>query len=181
MSEKKRKYEIDMCSGSILKKMLLFAIPLMCSSILQLLFNAADTIIVGKFAGNQALAAVGSNGALINLIVNAFLGLSVGANVVVARYRGSGNVKKISLAVHTAILVSILSGILLAFIGFFVAPKMLLLMSVPADVLPLSSLYLKLYFLGMPFMMLYNFYIYCVKRVLFIKEEENPYGIQNRA
>lgn len=148
---------MDMLNGPMLGKILVFALPLALSSILQLLFNAADTIIVGKFAGNQALAAVGSNGALINLIVNAFLGLSVGANVVVARYRGSGNVKKISLAVHTAILVSVLSGILLAFIGFFVAPKMLLLMSVPADVLPLSSLYLKLYFLGMPFMMLYNF------------------------
>ena len=148
---------IDMLNGPMLGKILMFALPLALSSILQLLFNAADTIVVGKFAGNQALAAVVSNGALINLIVNAFLGLSVGANVVVARYRGSGNVKKIHLAVQTAILVSILSGVLLAFIGFFVAPKMLLLMSVPEDVLPLSSLYLKLYFLGMPFMMLYNF------------------------
>ena len=148
---------MDMLNGPMLGKILMFALPLALSSILQLLFNAADTIVVGKFAGNQALAAVGSNGSLINLIVNAFLGLSVGANVVVARYRGSGDVKKISLAVHTAIFVSILSGILLAFIGYFVAPKMLLLMSVPEDVLPLSSLYLKLYFLGMPFMMLYNF------------------------
>lgn len=148
---------IDMIHGPMLGKILLFALPLALSSILQLLFNAADTIVVGKFAGSQALAAVGSNGALINLLVNAFMGLSVGANVLVARYRGSGNRQKISLAVHTAIFISVTAGIFLAFMGFFVAPKMLLLMSVPEDVLPLSSLYLKLYFLGMPFMMLYNF------------------------
>ena len=152
-----KKKNIDMLHGPMLGKILIFALPLALSSILQLLFNAADTIVVGQFAGSQALAAVGSNGALINLIVNAFMGLSIGANVIVARYRGSGNEQKISLAVHTAILVSILAGILLAFIGFFIATKMLLLMSVPEDVLPLSSLYLKIYFLGMPFMMLYNF------------------------
>lgn len=152
-----KKKNIDMLHGPMLGKILIFALPLALSSILQLLFNAADTIVVGQFAGSQALAAVGSNGALINLIVNAFMGLSIGANVIVARYRGSGNEQKISSAVHTAILVSILAGILLAFIGFFIAPKMLLLMSVPEDVLPLSSLYLKIYFLGMPFMMLYNF------------------------
>lgn len=148
---------IDMVHGPMFGKILIFALPLALSSILQLLFNAADTIVVGQFAGSQALAAVGSNGALINLIVNAFMGLSIGANVLVARYRGSQDHKKISLAVHTAIMVSIVSGIILAFIGFFIAPKLLLLMSVPEDVLPLSSLYLKLYFLGMPFMMLYNF------------------------
>jgi len=148
---------IDMLHGPMLGKILMFALPLALSSILQLLFNAADTIVVGQFAGSQALAAVGSNGALINLIVNAFMGLSIGANVIVARYRGSGDEKKISLAVHTSILVSILAGILLAFIGFFIAPKLLTFMSVPSDVLPLSSLYLKIYFLGMPFMMLYNF------------------------
>lgn len=148
---------IDMLHGPMLGKILMFALPLALSSILQLLFNAADTIVVGQFAGSQALAAVGSNGALINLIVNAFMGLSIGANVIVARYRGSGDEQKISLAVHTAILVSILSGVLLAFIGFFIAPKLLLLMSVPEDVIALSTLYIKLYFLGMPFMMLYNF------------------------
>ncbi len=148
---------IDMLHGPMLGKILLFALPLALSSILQLLFNAADTIVVGQFAGSDALAAVGSNGALINLIVGAFLGLSVGANVLVARYQGSGNQQKISEAVHTAILLSIVAGLVLAVVGFFVAPKLLLLMSVPENVLPLSSLYLKLYFLGMPFMLLYNF------------------------
>lgn len=153
----KTRKAVDMLHGPMLLKILLFALPLALSSILQLLFNAADTIVVGRFAGSQALAAVGSNGALINLIVNAFMGLSIGANVIVARYRGQGKEEKINKAVHTSIFVSLLSGIFLAFIGFFLAPKLLLLMSTPEDVIDLSSLYLKIYFMGMPFLMLYNF------------------------
>ncbi len=155
MNESKK--TVDMLHGPMFKKIIFFALPLALSSILQLLFNAADTIVVGRFAGSQALAAVGSNGALINLIVNAFMGLSIGANVIVARYRGQGDDKKINKAVHTSITISIICGIILAFIGFFVAPKLLVLMSTPEDVINLSSLYLKIYFLGMPFMMLYNF------------------------
>lgn len=153
----KKTRNIDMLNGPMLGKILLFAFPLALSSILQLLFNAADTIVVGQFAGSQALAAVGSNGALINLIVNVFMGLSIGSNVVAARYRGQGNELQINKAVHTSILISLISGVLLAFIGFFLAPQMLTLMGTPYDVIDLSALYLKIYFMGMPFLMLYNF------------------------
>lgn len=148
---------VDMLNGPMFFKILMFALPLALSSILQLLFNAADTIVVGRFAGSQALAAVGSNGALINLIVNVFMGLSIGSNVIVARYRGKGDDKKINQAVHTSILIAFISGVILAFIGFFVAPLLLHLMSTPDDVIALSTIYIKIYFLGMPFMMLYNF------------------------
>ena len=114
--KKKNKYEMDMCSGSILSKMLIFTVPLMASSILQLLFNAADTIVVGKFAGDHALAAVGSNGALINLLVNFFMGLSVGTNVLVARYYAAKQEKDLQETIHTSIFLSIVSGIYLAII-----------------------------------------------------------------
>lgn len=154
--ERTRK-SVDMLHGPLFLKILFFALPLALSSILQLLFNAADTIVVGRFAGSQALAAVGSNGALINLIVNVFMGLSIGANVIVARYRGQGNDNKMNDAVHTAISLSIICGIILAIIGFFLAPELLKLMSTPEDVIGLSSLYLRIYFIGMPFMMMYNF------------------------
>lgn len=155
MSKSKR--NVDMLHGPMLSKILLFALPLALSSILQLLFNAADTIVVGQFSGSQALAAVGSNGALINLIVNAFMGLSIGANVIVARYRGQGKEDRIKKAVHTAILISIICGIVLAIVGFFLAPELLTIMSTPADVIDLSALYLRIYFIGMPFLMVYNF------------------------
>lgn len=157
MSKTIQRNNVDMLHGPMLFKILMFSLPLALSSILQLLFNAADTIVVGQFAGSQALAAVGSNGALINLIVNVFMGLSIGSNVVVARYRGRGDENGINKAVHTSILISILSGIFLAIVGFFLAPELLKLMSTPADVIQLSSLYLKIYFLGMPFLMVYNF------------------------
>lgn len=153
----KKSRNIDMLHGPMLMKILLFALPLALSSILQLLFNAADTIVVGQFAGSQALAAVGSNGALINLIVNVFMGLSIGSNVIVARYRGQGDEKQINKAIHTSILLSIVCGIFLAFVGYFLAPQMLHLMGTPDDVIELSSLYLRIYFVGMPFLMLYNF------------------------
>ena len=150
-------YEMDTCSGPILGKMLLFALPLMASSILQLLFNAADVIVVGKFAGDNSLAAVGSNGSLINLLTNLFLGLSVGVNVLVSRYYGARDTKNVSDTVHTAIAISLLSGVWLAVFGFFGAPVILRWMKSPAQVLPLASLYLRIYFLGMPAMMVYNF------------------------
>lgn len=154
---KVKKYEIDMCSGSILGKILLFALPLMCSSILQLLFNAADIIVVGRFAGDNSLAAVGSNTALINLLTNFFLGLSVGANVLVARFFGAKQQKDLTETVHTAMLLSIYSGIVLTVIGFFGAKQILVWMQTPDDVLPLAVLYLRIYFLGMTATMLYNF------------------------
>ena len=153
----KQKYEMDMCSGPILGKILLFALPLMCSSILQLLFNAADIIVVGRYAGDNSLAAVGSNSALINLLTNFFLGLSVGANVLVARYCGAGKDKEVSQTVHTAMLLSVYSGILLTFIGCIGARRILIWMQTPEDVLPLATLYLRIYFVGMTATMLYNF------------------------
>lgn len=156
MKENKR-YEIDMCSGSILQKMLLFAIPLMCSSILQLLFNAADLVVVGRFAGDNSLAAVGSNTSLINLLTNLFMGLSIGANVVAARCYGAKQDKELSKTVHTAMLLSIYSGIILTVIGIIGARKILMWMQTPEEVLNLAVLYLRIYFIGMTGTMVYNF------------------------
>lgn len=150
-------YEMDMTAGAILPKLLLFSLPLILSSILQLLFNAADVIVVGRFEGENALAAVGSTGALINLIVNIFMGLSVGANVVIARYYGAGQYKDTSEAVHTSVTVSVIGGAILAVFGFIMAHTLLVWMGSPAEVLPLATLYVKIYFLGMPFNALYNF------------------------
>ena len=156
-NRKKGSYEIDMCSGSILGKMLLFALPLMFSSILQLLFNAADVIVVGKFAGDNSLAAVGSTGSLVNLLTTLFMGLSVGANVLVSRYYGAKQERDVHRTVHTAMLTSVLSGVLLAVVGVFAARQLLEWMDSPEDVIGLASLYLRIYFLGMPAMMVYNF------------------------
>lgn len=153
----KRKYEIDMCNGPLFGKILLFSLPLMLSGILQLLFNAADMIVVGRWVGSDALAAVGSTGSLINLLVNVFIGLSVGANVLVARYFGAGQERELSDMVHTAVLTSVICGFLLIFVGFFVAPSALLAMGTPKEVLGQSVLYIRIYFAAMPAMMLYNF------------------------
>lgn len=157
MNTQTKKYEIDMCHGPLLGKILVFYIPLMLSGILQLLFNAADIIVVGQFAGNESLAAVGSTGALINLIINLFIGLSVGANVLVARYYGANQQTELKEMVQTAIATSVISGILLMFVGFFVAKPALTLMGTPDDVIGQSVLYMRIYFAGMPFMMAYNF------------------------
>ena len=153
----KKKYEIDMVNGPILHKMLLFTIPLMCSSILQLLFNAADIVVVGRFAGDNSLAAVGSNSSLINLMTNVFMGLSVGGNVLAARDFGAGSEEELSKTVHTAMLLSILSGIILTVAGVIFAPQLLIIMNTPENILPLAALYLRIYFIGMTAMMLYNF------------------------
>lgn len=150
-------YSVDFTSGPVGKKMLRFALPLMFSSILQLLFNAADIIVVGKFAGDECVAAVGSTTSLINLIVNLFIGLSVGANVMVANYFGAKKQKDLSETIHTAVSVSVIAGMVLSVIGFFFAPEILKLMNSPEDVIGLSTIYMKTYFMGMPFMMLYNF------------------------
>ncbi|MDE7415162.1 MAG: MATE family efflux transporter [Lachnospiraceae bacterium] len=152
-----KKYEIDMCSGSVFSKMLLFALPLMCSSILQLLFNAADIVVVGRFAGDNALAAVGSNTALINLLTNIFVGLSVGSNVLTAQYYGAKKDNDLKETVHTSMLLSIYSGVLLTVIGLIGARGLLELMQAPPEVLELAVLYLRIYFLGMTSMMVYNF------------------------
>lgn len=148
---------MDMCSGSILKKMLIFTIPLMCSSILQLLFNAADIVVVGRFAGDNSLAAVGSNTALINLLTNLFVGLSIGANVAAARFYGAKQDGEVKKTVHTAMLLSIFSGIILTVIGVIGARQILIWMQTPSEVLELAVLYLRIYFVGMTGTMIYNF------------------------
>ncbi len=147
----------DMTEGPFLKKILLFALPLAASSVLQLLFNAADVVVVGRFAGSAALAAVGSNGSLINLLVNLFVGLSVGSNVVAARAFGARDAKAVSKTVHTSILISFIGGVILAVVGVLCARTLLEWMSSPADVIDLAALYLRIYFVGMPVMMIYNF------------------------
>ena len=157
MKQREKSYSIDMCTGVIWKKMLLFALPLMCSSVLQLLFNAADIVVVGRFAGDNSLAAVGSNASLINLLTNLFIGLSVGANVVAAKFFGSRDEQNLSRTVHTAMLLSLVSGALLAVVGAVGARQILIWMQSPENVLPLATLYLRIYFLGMPATMIYNF------------------------
>ena len=148
---------MDMTEGPLLSKVLLFSLPIMLSGILQLLFNAADTIVVGRFAGNEALAAVGSVGSLNNMIISLFIGLSVGVNVLVARFTGSREDERVSQTVHTAVVLSVAGGVLLAFVGFAAARPLLELMGSPEDVIDLAELYVRIIFLGMPVQMLYNF------------------------
>lgn len=152
-----KKYEIDMCNGPLFGKILIFYIPLMLSGILQLLFNAADIVVVGRFAGSESLAAVGATGSLTNLIVNLFIGLSVGTNVLVAHYFGAGQKEELKSMVQTAVATAAVSGVILIFVGFFVSHPALSLMGTPDDVISHSVLYMRIYFAGMPFMMVYNF------------------------
>lgn len=154
---KRNRYEIDMCNGTIMDKLISFSIPLMLSGILQLLFNAVDIIVVGRFTGSQALAAVGSTTALINVFTNLFIGVSLGANVLAARFYASGHKKEMSETVHTSILFALLSGIVMVFVGLFFSRAALELMDTPADVIDQSALYMQIYFAGMPFFMLYNY------------------------
>ena len=146
-----------MCNGSIMDKLISFALPLMLSSILQLMFNAVDIIVVGRFSGSSALAAVGSTTALINIFTNLFIGISLGANVLAARYFAAGRDKEMSEAVHTAIALALLSGVLMAFIGAGASRLALQLMDTPGDVIDQSVTYMRIYFMGMPFFMLYNY------------------------
>ena len=153
----KKNYEMDMCSGPILGKLLTFTIPLIFSGILQLLFNAADEIVVGRFAGSQSLAAVGSTTALINLMINIFIGLSVGVNVIVARYYGAKREKDVQDTIHTAMALSIVSGLFLIILGQLLSRPMLELMGTPDDVIDKSTIYMRIIFIGMPANMIYNF------------------------
>lgn len=159
MSDVKRKsqFSMDMCSGSISKKMIAFAVPLMLSGLLQLLFNAADIIVVGKFAGDASLAAVGATSTLINLMTNLFIGMSVGANVLCANYFAANKDNELSKTVHTAMTVSVLSGLFLTVLGIVLAPTVLKMMQTPDDVLNLAVIYLRTYFCGMTAVMVYNF------------------------
>ena len=155
MSDKR--YEIDMCNGPILPKLLRLTLPLMLSSVLQLLFNAADIIVVGNFASENSLAAVGSTTALINLMTNLFLGLSTGANVLSSHYMGAKDSENVCKTVHTSIFLSIACGLFLTAAGVIFAEKLLTLMQTPEEVLGLSATYLRIYFVGMVAMMIYNF------------------------
>lgn len=153
----KKSYEIDMCSGPLLPRILLFAFPLICSGVLQLLFNAADIIVVGRFAGSHAMAAVGATSSLIALLVNFFIGISVGANVLIARFCGGGDYDDAQETVQTALWTAVAGGALLVVIGVTAARPMLEWMATPDEVLDQAVLYMRLYFLGMPATMLFNF------------------------
>ena len=153
----KRNHSIDMCNGSLADKILLFALPLMASSLLQLLFNAADVVVVGRFAGKEALAAVGSNTSLINLTINLFIGLSVGTTVVVSRDLGAGRHDNVSRGVHTAMTLALISGVGMMIFGMVMVRQLLEWMSSPTDVIDLATIYLRIYFLGMPANLTYNF------------------------
>lgn len=153
----RKKYEMDMTDGPLLPKILAYSGPLILTGILQLLYNAADVVVVGNFAGPKALAAVSSTGSLINLLVNIFMGLSVGASVVIARAYGAQDIRRMRNAEHTAISIAAVSGIFVGALGFFLARPMLELMDSPKDVIDGATLYVKIYFLGMPANMLYNF------------------------
>ncbi len=148
---------MDMVHGPLAGKILLFALPLMFSSILQLLFNAADVVVVGRYAGEAALAAVGSTSSLINLLVTLFVGFSVGTNVVVARDLGAGRPEQVRAGVHTAVAIALISGVLLTVLGLAAARPLLVWTASTPDVIDLATLYLRIYFCGMPVNMLYNF------------------------
>ena len=154
---KNNKYEIDMCNGSIMDKLISFSMPLMLSGILQLMFNAVDIIVVGQFSGSEALAAVGSTTALIAVFTNLFIGISLGANVLAARFYASGKHKEMSETVHTAITLALISGVIMAFAGLIFSRLALEIMGTPDNVIDHSTLYMRIYFLGMPFFMLYNY------------------------
>lgn len=146
-----------MCNGTIMDKLISFSIPLMLSGILQLMFNAVDIVVVGRFSGSQALAAVGSTTALINVFTNLFIGISLGANVLAARYYAAGKAKEMSETVHTAIALALVSGVVMAVIGVVFARGALEIMGTPEDVIGKSTLYMRIYFCGMPFFMMYNY------------------------
>lgn len=154
---KNNKYEIDMCNGSIMDKLISFSLPLMLSGVLQLMFNAVDIVVVGRFSGSGALAAVGSTSALINVFTNLFIGISLGANVLAARFYAAGREKEMSDTVHTAITLALISGAVMAVVGFLFSGIALELMGTPEDVIGQASLYMRIYFVGMPFFMLYNY------------------------
>ena len=147
----------DMCNGPIFGKMVLFALPIMAMNILQLMFNTTNMIVVGRFSGKEALAAVGATGAIISLIVNLFMGLSVGTSVIVAQDRGAGRPEAVSRSVHTSIAISIIGGILVMALGLLLCNPLLIMMGTPLDVIDLSALYMRIYFLSLPASMVYNF------------------------
>ena len=152
-----KKYEIDMCNGPLLSKILIYAIPLIASGILQLLFNAADMVVAGRYAGSEALGAVGATSSLINLLINVFIGMSVGTNVLAAHFYGADRKEELGQTVHTSIALSLISGVILGIVGFSLAKPLLSLMGTPDDILPHAVIYMQIYFIGVPGMLLYNF------------------------
>ena len=146
-----------MCNGTIMDKLISFALPLMLSGMLQLTFNAVDIVVIGQFSGKQSLAAVGATTALINVFTNLFIGISLGANVIAARFYAAGRDKEMSETVHTAISLALISGIVMGIVGIVFSHGALQLMGTPSDVIDLSTLYMRIYFIGMPFFMLYNY------------------------
>ena len=155
--KKKGKMEIDMLHGPLFMKILLFALPLAASSLMQQLFNSIDVAVVGHFASREALAAVGSNGPVINLLINLFLGISMGANVIISNHIGQNDRQSIRDAINTIALVSVVSGVLLMIVGQVVARPILELIDTPENVIDLSVVYLRIYFLGIPFFLIFNF------------------------
>ena len=150
-------YRMDMTEGPLTTKIIKFTIPVMLSGILQLLFNTADVIVVGRFTGKTALAAVGSTGSLINLLVSLFMGLSIGTNVLVARYQGAKDDKSVSETVHTSIALGIVGGLILLIIGIVATRPLLEMMATPEDVIDQSTLYMRILFFGMPLNLILNF------------------------
>ena len=147
-----KKYEIDMTNGTIMDKLITFSLPLMLSGILQLMFNAVDIIVVGQFSGSRPLAAVGSTSARINLFTNFFIGISLGTNVLAARFFASGKIKEMSDTVHTSILFAAISGVVMMIVGLLFSRFALELMETPDEVIDMAALYLKIYFVGVPFL-----------------------------
>ncbi len=157
LNRRPRSYEMDMCEGPLFWKIIAYSVPLMLTGILQLLYNAADIVVVGRYAGSVALAAVGSTGSLINLITNVFMGLSVGASVVVAQSYGAGSIRDVTTTVHTSITLAGIFGVVVGLLGIIMARPLLHLMGSPDDVIDQAALYMRIYFVGMPGFMLYNF------------------------
>lgn len=151
------KEKVDMLNGPLFMKILIFALPLAASSLLQQLFNSVDVAVVGRFASSKALAAVGSNAPVISLLINLFIGISMGANVVISNHLGQRDEQSIRHAISTVTLVAVISGLLLMCIGIGVARPILELMDTPSDVLDMAVLYLRIYFIGIPFFLIFNF------------------------
>ncbi|MBO5060448.1 MAG: MATE family efflux transporter [Clostridia bacterium] len=151
------KNKVDMINGRLFPQMMKFAVPLILSSILQTLYNAADSLIVGRYGSSNALGAVGSVGPIVNTLVNLFMGLAIGTNVAVARYRGEGNGKMVKKTSDTAVIIALVSGIVVGILGFFIARPVAYLVKIDAEIIEMSILYMQIYFLGMPFIALYNF------------------------
>ena len=149
--------EIDMTNGRLLPAMLSFAIPVILSSVLQTLYNAADSLIVGRYDSANALGAVGSVGPIVNMLVNLFMGLAIGTNVTVARYFGAGDMRRVKRTSDTAVITALVSGVIIGILGFFVAAPVARIVKIDPEIIDMSIIYMQILFLGMPFTALYNF------------------------